>query len=417
MNVPKLRFKEFQEDWKKKTVESISSTVTSGSRDWAQYYSETGDKFIRMTNLVREGINLDLSDLRFVSLPVDSSSEGKRTSLIFGDILVSITAELGKLGWVPNNFGTAYINQHTALIRPSSKVHSKFIAYTLSTKKYNNDLNSLNDSGAKAGLNLSTLKSFSISLPENLTEQTKIATFLSAVDEKIAQLNRKHELLQQYKQGMMQQLFSQKLRFKDDKGEDFPEWVLSKLGTIGKSYNGLVGKTAENFGSGAKYITYKQVFDSRKIDAKKFELVTVSEHEKQNMVKQGDVIFTVSSETAKEVAFSSVLLTPIIEPVYLNSFCFGYRPFKQSILNSAYASFYFRSKVFRNQVYPLAQGSTRFNISKNALMELEIRLPSEQEQIKIANFLSALDTKIDALGQQIKQAREWKQGLLQQMFV
>ena len=127
MNVPKLRFKEFQEDWKKKTVESISSTVTSGSRDWAQYYSETGDKFIRMTNLVREGINLDLSDLRFVSLPVDSSSEGKRTSLIFGDILVSITAELGKLGWVPNNFGTAYINQHTALIRPSSKVHSKFV--------------------------------------------------------------------------------------------------------------------------------------------------------------------------------------------------------------------------------------------------------------------------------------------------
>ncbi|HCO08693.1 MAG TPA: restriction endonuclease subunit S, partial [Acinetobacter ursingii] len=174
MATPKLRFKEFDRDWKQIKISDYSDTVTSGSRDWAQYYSDKGDKFIRMTNLVRDGIYLDLSDLRFVDLPKDSN-EGKRTSLQSGDILISITAELGKLGWVQDDLGTAYINQHTALVRMSEKVDSKFIAYTLSTEKYNNKLNNLNDSGAKAGLNLGTIRSFELTIPQKI-EQTKIAS-------------------------------------------------------------------------------------------------------------------------------------------------------------------------------------------------------------------------------------------------
>ena len=390
MSVPKLRFKEFQEDWKKKTVESISSTVTSGSRDWAQYYSETGDKFIRMTNLVREGINLDLSDLRFVSLPVDSSSEGKRTSLIFGDILVSITAELGKLGWVPNNFGTAYINQHTALIRPSSKVHSKFIAYTLSTKKYNNDLNSLNDSGAKAGLNLSTLKSFSISLPENLTEQTKIATFLSAVDEKIAQLSRKHELLQQYKQGMMQQLFSQKLRFKDDKGEDFPEWEEKLLGNICSNFQSGKSITSDEIFEVGKYPVYGgnglRGFTSSYTHEGTFVLIG-----RQgalcgniNLVNQKNFVSEHAIAVQAQKSFSNEWLAQLLTWMNLGRF---------------------------------SESSAQAGLAVNKLIKFKICCPTKLEQTKIANFLNAIDNKIDVITNQIQQAREWKQGLLQQMFV
>ena len=147
MAAPKLRFKEFDNQWDKIKINDQAQTVTSGSRDWAQYYSESGDKFIRMTNLVRDGIYLDLSDLKF------------------GDLLISITAELGKLGWIPEGLGTAYINQHTALVRMKDSVDSKFIAYSLSTEKYNNKLNSLNDSGAKAGLNLGTIRNFELIVP------------------------------------------------------------------------------------------------------------------------------------------------------------------------------------------------------------------------------------------------------------
>ncbi|MBT1815206.1 hypothetical protein KK061_00005, partial [Enterobacter hormaechei subsp. xiangfangensis] len=116
MMVPKLRFTGFNEPWSETSLGKISSFITSGSRDWAQYYSDCGDKFIRMTNLVRDGITLNLSDLKFVRLP-ENSNEGKRTALQHHDILISITAELGKLGWVPDDLGTAYINQHTALVR------------------------------------------------------------------------------------------------------------------------------------------------------------------------------------------------------------------------------------------------------------------------------------------------------------
>ncbi|WP_180240740.1 hypothetical protein [Enterobacter hormaechei] len=153
MMVPKLRFTGFNEPWSETSLGKISSFITSGSRDWAQYYSDCGDKFIRMTNLVRDGITLNLSDLKFVRLP-ENSNEGKRTALQHHDILISITAELGKLGWVPDDLGTAYINQHTALVRPNLSIaSSKFIANLLSTKKYNNILNQQNDAGAKEGAN------------------------------------------------------------------------------------------------------------------------------------------------------------------------------------------------------------------------------------------------------------------------
>lgn len=128
MNVPVLRFSEFSGEWESLRLGKITETITSGSRDWAQYYSNIGSKFIRMTNLSRDGIQLKLDDLKFVNIE-SSSSDGQRTSLVYGDILISITAELGKIGWIPLNFGEAFINQHTALIRLKKlDSNSKFIA-------------------------------------------------------------------------------------------------------------------------------------------------------------------------------------------------------------------------------------------------------------------------------------------------
>ena len=248
-------------------------------------------------------------------------------------------------------------------------------------------------------------------------EQTKIASFLSAVDEKISQLTQKHQLLSQYKQGMMQKIFSQQIHFKADDGSEFGAWESKKLNEIGQSFNGLVGKSKEDFGEGEAYITYKQIFDHRKINLNNVNFVNIQPNDTQNMVKKGDLFFTTSSETAHEVAYCSAILDDFEFPLYLNSFCFGYRPNSANILNSIYASFYFRSEIFRNKIKHLAQGSTRFNISKTAFMNVVIHLPMLEEQTKIANFLSSIDQKIEVTSQQIEQAKQWKKGLLQQMFV
>ena len=144
--------------------------------------------------------------------------------------------------------------------------------------------------------------------------------------------------------------------------------------------------------------------------------VQISKDETQNRVKRGDIIFTTSSETANEIAFSSVLLDEFDE-LYLNSFCFGYRPNSLETFLPEYARYLFRSEFLRKEIIMLAQGSTRYNISKNQLMKLHIPLPSMPEQTKIAQFLTELDDKINAVDAQILSAQQWKQGLLQQMFV
>lgn len=398
---PRLRFKKFDGDWEKTTIGAKSETVTSGSRDWAQYYSDSGDKFIRMTNLVRNGINLDLSDLRFVQLPV-GSNEGKRTSLEKGDILISITAELGKLGWIPEGLGTAYINQHTALVRMKNTLDSKFVAYALSTEKYNNKLNSLNDSGAKAGLNLGSIRSFELTIPSKL-EQTKIASFLSAVDEKISQLTQKHELLSQYKQGMMQKLFSQQIRFKADDGREFGEWEEKKLGEISKTFSGGTPQSSnKSFYEGSiPFIKSGEI--SQDITEQHINEIALQKSSAK-LVNKGDLLYALYGATSGQVAISQI--DGAINQAVL---CI------RSTLNTQYLLNFFLLK--KEEILSTYLQGGQGNLSAAILKEIYIPIPCMEEQTKIANFLSAIDQKIEVVAQQIEQAKTWKKGLLQQMFV
>ena len=394
MATPKLRFKEFDNQWDKTTINDQAQTVTSGSRDWAQYYSESGDKFIRMTNLVRDGIYLDLSDLKFVQLPKDSN-EGKRTSLKFGDILISITAELGKLGWIPEGLGTAYINQHTALVRMKDSVDSKFVAYSLSTEKYNNKLNSLNDSGAKAGLNLGTIRNFELIVPPK-EEQTKIASFLSNVDEKISQLTQKHELLSQYKQGMMQKLFNQQIRFKADDGSEFGEWENISVKEIFDVTRGqvlAVSNTVSVADADYKY----PVFSSQ---TKQKGLMGFY----KKYLFEDALTWTTDGANAGDVNFRK-------GKFYCTNVC-GVLLSKKGYANLCIAEIL--NKVTHKYVSYVGNPK----LMNNVMSEIPITIPINlEEQTKIANFLSSIDQKIEVVAQQIEQAKQWKKGLLQQMFI
>lgn len=216
--------------WKHVRLDNICVNVTSGSRDWAQYYSDHGAQFIRMTNLPRDGLRLDLSDLKYVNVK-SNSSDGKRTSLRHGDILMSITAELGKIGWVHEGLGEAYINQHIALIRLNTNAaDSLYVAYLLSSKEMNSKINRLNDSGAKAGLNLPTIRSLPLNLPP-VSEQLKIAQILSTWDRAITTTQQLLTNSEQQKKALMQQLLTGKKRLFDDNGVRFNEkWFEYEFG-------------------------------------------------------------------------------------------------------------------------------------------------------------------------------------------
>ena len=199
--------------WEVKTLASVSEFITSGSRGWAQYYSVEGATFIRIGNLTREHINLRLDDIIHVQPP--ESSEGKRTSVLLGDILISITADLGIIGVVPANLGEAYVNQHVALLRPKETGElSRFWGWYLSSRRGQVQIEKLNESGAKAGLSLPSVGNLLV--PDfSEREKVQITKQLDRTTNSIIDQNTRLAKLRRLKTGLMQDLLTGKVRVTD----------------------------------------------------------------------------------------------------------------------------------------------------------------------------------------------------------
>jgi len=221
--------------------------------------------------------------------------------------------------------------------------------------------------------------------------------------------------LKQLKRAYLRQLFPQasetvpKLRFKYFS----KPWEMYKLREIGESYTGLSGKVKADFNKGdARFITYLNVLNNSL--AAPGGLGRVEIDTKQNEVKYGDIFFTTSSETPEEAGMSSVWLHNL-KNVYLNSFCFGLRP--KCKVSPYYMAFVLRSSNVRRKAVLLAQGVSRYNISKAKLTEIEIPLPSFEEQAAIGNLFFRLDEQITAQAQKLEQLKQLKTAYLQKMFV
>ena len=167
-------------------------------------------------------------------------------------------------------------------------------------------------------------------------------------------------------------------------------WEQRKLGSMGTTYGGLAGKSKEDFGHGAAwFVPYTNVFDNPVGDSTRLERVEIDPS--QNVVRRGDALFTVSSETPEEVGMSSVWPSDL-DNLYLNSFCFGYR--QDGSFDPSYLAYMLRADSFRNQIEMLAQGISRFNISKGKVMEIEVPVPDKREQARIGRLFVDLDNLI-----------------------
>ena len=200
-------------EWEIAIIGDLSDFVTSGSRGWAQYYSTNGALFIRIGNLTREHINLRFEDTVHVNPP--NSAEGKRTRVQPGDILISITADLGIVGIANDQLGEAYVNQHIALVRLKDKetVNPRWVGHYLSTKPSQEQFIANNDSGAKAGLNLTSIRRIRAALPPK-KEQDRISEILDSVDANIKEKRNRLAVLTRIKKALMQDLLTGKVRVK-----------------------------------------------------------------------------------------------------------------------------------------------------------------------------------------------------------
>ena len=191
-------------EWEILSVSDFSDFVTSGSRGWASYYAESGALFIRIGNLSRENLDMRFESVVYVNPP--KSADGLRTKLQEGDILISITADLGIIGVVPKKFGDAFINQHVALVRPKEGFNSRFIGYYLASSQSQKQIETYNDGGAKAGLNLPTIRNLKVALPNTVSEQNAIAEKLDAINSQILSSKKELNKLEQIKIGLLKDL-------------------------------------------------------------------------------------------------------------------------------------------------------------------------------------------------------------------
>ena len=399
--VPPLRFPEFSGEWKMCTIGELTTKVGSGvtPRGGEAVYKTEGHPFVRSQNV---GLgNLLLDDIAFID--EETHLRQKSTELQFNDVLLNITgASIGRSALVDKQIVGGNVNQHVCIIRTKENLVPSFICSFLLSNYGQRQIDSFQAGGNRQGLNFEQIKSIKITIPSK-DEQIKIAKLLRAIDERIATQNKIIEKLQSLIKGLNDHIL------KNIEGDQVC------FADLGEAYGGLSGKSGDDFGCGDPFITYMNVYQNTYISENDYELVQIAPDEKQNSVQYGDALFTLSSETPEEVGMGAVYLGKS-QKLYLNSFCFGVHFHGNRVLPQ-YIAHFISSTSFRKAIYPLAQGSTRFNLQKQDFMRMKFVLPSLEEQKRIATALDALYNHLANEKLLTEQYLLLKQYLLQQMFI
>ena len=403
-NVPNLRFPEFHGEWEKCRLGNIAN-VTGGFAFKSDTLNSIGGKYqvVKMGNLYQNQLDLHRSP----SYTNILTSKAENVILRKGDIAITLTGTNNK-----RDFGYTYIfndeknlllNQRCGLIR--TKGDPYFLSCLLKTYAFLNQFfeSATGGTGNQANVSTKAMEMFSVNTP-SLKEQKKIGVLMALLDERIATQNKIIDKLQSLIKELNDSLYAQ-----------YGGKVLTSFAELGTSYSGLSGKSAQDFGSGKPFITYLNVYSNNVINENEFQYVAIKDDEKQNVAEYGDVLFTLSSETPREVGIGSVYLGK--EKVYLNSFCFGIHITNTKVAFSPYLSYYVSSTAFRKFIYPYAQGSTRFNLCKADFEKASIKLPTLENQKRIYSILSHIDNKIITERQMHDLYNSQKQYLLRQMFI
>ena len=398
LNVPPLRFPEFSGEWEKCKFGDIATGFDYGMNAAAKPF-DGENKYIRITDIDEASSTYNDTDI--------VSPDGSLTDNYVvndRDILLARTgASTGKSYLYRKSDGKLYYAGF--LIRANVTEHNPYFVFSqLHTHRYWRWVSIMSARSGQPGINSQEYSSFPI-FTTSLHEENKIASLLSRLDERIATQNKIIEKYESLIQAMCDTLI-----------ESDQHKVELAFSDFGKSYSGLSGKSAGDFGEGCPYITYMNVYQNQIIDTTNIGLVKINGTEQQSVVHYGDILFTLSSETAQEVGMGAVYLGDTY-PLYLNSFCFGIHIIDENKIFPPFLAFYVSTRSFRKVVFPLAQGSTRFNLQKNDFMKKGFSFPTVERQ---RNIYSALKTYSDKLSVEKSLAKllcKQKNHLLSQLFI
>ena len=410
MNTPKLRFEGFEREWEISRLGNFLNHIGSGvtPRGGSSVYQTEGTLFIRSQNVHFAGLRL--KDVAFISDEINTKM--KSSQLSDSDVLLNITgASIGRATIVPLDFPKANVNQHVCILRTNEYLSPYFLKFFL--ESYHGQKNVFKDQAGQTreALNLNQIKSFNIGIP-CFEEQKKITQFFSLITQRVNLQQEKIKELEEMKKGMMQKIFSQELRFRDEDGSEFPGWKKKSLKELTNLLKDGTHGTHENVLDGPYLLSAKNIkngkvhFDSndRKISNSDYEMIY-----RNYKLQKNDILLSVVGTIGRVALFKSDEKIIFQRSVAIIRF--------KDEFNQQFMYHQFNTQKFQNQLLINQVVSAQPGIYLGDLAKLTIEIPTNKEQEKIANFLSILDSKNEMEREKFVNLETLKRGFMQQMFL
>ena len=409
--MPNLRFPEFSGEWEKIRVSDLLEFFSTNSLSWDQLEYGGTDIFNLHYGLIHSGLSTQISLKKSILPSVKSEYRPRNYTLCEdGDVAFADasedTNEVGKVVEFVDCAGKEIVcGLHTIHGRDKlGKTVVGFKGYAFSSPAFHNQIRRIAQGTKIFSINTGNFEEIFIGVPQK-EEQDKISHLLSLLDQRIAIQNRIIEDLKKLRTTLNNRFHN-----------SFGEGVVTCFEELGKSYSGLSGKGAEDFEKGYPFITYTNVFNHSFISDEDMGYVRIKAEEHQNHVEHGDLLLTLSSETPEEVGIGAVYLGNR-KPLYLNSFCIGIHINRKDIVLPTYLPYLVESKMFRKFIFPLAQGSTRYNLQKSDFEKKKIVLPTLEAQISITRILDSITSKLSLEQEILTKLLMSKNALLSKMFI
>ncbi len=403
IKTPELRFPEFKDKWNQINLKEICD-ITSSKRIYAKDYVRRGIPFFRGKEISSNGFKHQ-EDLLYISEEIYNYFSEKYGSPKEGDLLITSVGTIGNVALVPSDF-KFYFKDGNLIWLKDIKMNSHFLKYYLESFQGKKRLLDKASGSNQKALTISGLESLKVNTTNN-NEEIKIKNFFNKLDRQIELEEQKLAKLEEQKKGYMQQIFSQKLRFKDENGNDYPNWETEKLGN-------LINEVNERTKSNNQYVL---------LSSTKNGLLSQEEYFKKQIGSK-------DSTGYKVLRLNQLVLSP--QNLWLGNINFNQR-FDIGIVSPSYRiynlSHHFDINFAKNllksprYIYEYAQASeqgasvVRRNLNLDLFYSIKISLPSIEEQRKIGVFLNKLDKLIEKQSNEIELLKQRKKGLLQKMFV
>lgn len=406
-NIPELRFPGYTDYWISKKIDNYIDFLSGHPFDGEEISEDSsGIPLMRGINITEGRIRHSNEMDRFYN---GDTTKLKKYFLKEGDLVIGMDgSKVGKNSAIVDLINAnSILVQRVARLREKSNSSLLFIYHYINSIRFHKYVDEVKTSSGIPHISAAQIKDFKIALP-SLPEQQKIASFLTAVADKLTHLKQKKSLLEKYKKGVMQKIFSQEIRFKDDNDKEFPKWEIKKLGDVCKIYDGT-HQTPEYKEIGVPFYSVEHITSNNFSITKLISQEVFEAENKKVKLEKGDILMTKIGDigTPKyidwDVNASFYVSLALIKSTNSNN-----NEFICHFISSAY----FQLELHKRTIH--VAFPKKINLGE--IGECRVMLPCLAEQTKIANFLSALDEKINHCQLQVEKTELYKKGLLQKMF-